>query len=99
MTNGPIVSVIVPVYTVSDYIERCVRSIINQTYHDIVTTEIIYYGIDERCIDDIVRCIKSQRKSMMCLNDNNDKIDFDIMKWKVQEAFEQILPEKSHFEK
>lgn len=35
MTNGPIVSVIVPVYNVSDYIERCVRSIINQTYHDI----------------------------------------------------------------
>lgn len=37
MTNGPIV-----VYNVSDYIERCVRSIINQTYHDIVTTEMEY---------------------------------------------------------
>lgn len=36
---------------------------------------------------------------MMCLNDNNDKIDFDMMKWKVQEAFEHILPEKSLFEK
>ena len=59
----------------------------------------IYYGVDERCIDDIVRCIKSQRKSMMCLNDNNDKIDFDVMKRKVQEAFEYILPEKSLFEK
>lgn len=35
MTNGPIVSVIVPVYNVSDYIERCVRFIINQIYHDI----------------------------------------------------------------
>lgn len=29
---------------------------------------------------------------MLCLNDNNDKIDFDVIKRKVQEAFEQILP-------
>ena len=32
---------------------------------------------------------------MVCLNDNIDKIDFDVMKYKIQEAFEHILPEKS----
>jgi len=58
-----------------------------------------YYNIDNRSIDNIVRCIKHQEKNMVCLNDNNDKIDFDVMKRKVQEAFEHILPEKSLFEK
>jgi hypothetical protein len=36
---------------------------------------------------------------MVCLNDNIDKIDYDAMKRKIQEAFEQILPEKSLFER
>ena len=31
----PKVSIIIPVYNVSDYIERCIRSVINQTYQDI----------------------------------------------------------------
>ena len=59
----------------------------------------MYYSIDESYIDDIVRCIKHQEKNMVCLNDNIDKIDFDVMKYKIQEAFEHILPEKSLFEK
>lgn len=58
-----------------------------------------YYNINEASIDKIVRCIKNQGKSMVCLNDNNDKIDFEVMKRKIQEAFEHILPEKSLFEK
>ena len=40
-----------------------------------------------------------KKKNMVCLNDNIDKIDFDVMKYKIQEAFEHILPEKSLFEK
>ena len=59
----------------------------------------MYYSIDESYIDDIVRCIKHQEKTMVCLNDNIDKIDYDAMKRKIQEAFEQILPEKSLFER
>lgn len=59
----------------------------------------IYYSIDEPFIDNIVRCIKHQEKTMVCLNDNIDKIDYDAMKRKIQEAFEQILPEKSLFER
>ena len=58
-----------------------------------------YYNINEASIDKIVWCIKNQGKSMVCLNDNNDKIDFEVMKRKIQEAFEHILPEKSLFEK
>ena len=41
-SNGVVVSVIVPVYNVEDYLERCLESIINQTFSNI---EII-------CVDD-----------------------------------------------
>lgn len=58
-----------------------------------------YYNITEADIDKIVRCIKKQEKNMVCLNDVNEKIDFEVMKQKIQEAFERILPEKSFFEK
>lgn len=58
-----------------------------------------YYNINEASIDAIVWCIKSQKKNMVCLNDNNDKINFENMKWKIQEAFELLLPQKCLFEK
>ena len=59
----------------------------------------ICYGIDEVSINDIVRCIKHQEKNMVCLNDVSNDIDYEVMKQKILEAFEQILPEKSLFEK
>lgn len=33
--NGGLVSVIIPIYNVSDYLERCVNSVVNQTYHNL----------------------------------------------------------------
>ena len=44
--NG-LISVIVPVYNTKDYLDRCVQSIINQTYHNI---EIIL--VDDGSTDD-----------------------------------------------
>lgn len=35
MNNSPLISVIVPVYKVEPYLERCVNSIINQTYKNL----------------------------------------------------------------
>lgn len=35
MSNDILVSVIVPVYNVEKYLERCLKSIINQTYSNI----------------------------------------------------------------
>ena len=33
--NSPLVSVIVPVYNVAPYLEQCLDSIVNQTYHNL----------------------------------------------------------------
>lgn len=33
--DNPLISVIVPVYNVEKYLDRCVKSLINQTFHDI----------------------------------------------------------------
>lgn len=46
--NDPLISVIVPIYNVEQYLDQCVRSIINQTYHNL---EIILVndGSPDRC--------------------------------------------------
>ena len=35
MNNNPLISVIVPVYNVEKYLDRCIQSIVDQTYKDI----------------------------------------------------------------
>lgn len=42
------VSIIVPVYKVEDYLERCIRSIVNQTYKEIEII-IINDGSPDKC--------------------------------------------------
>lgn len=35
MQNEPLISVIVPVYKVEPYLDRCVQGIVNQTYQNL----------------------------------------------------------------
>lgn len=35
MTTGPLISIIIPVFNVEDYLERCLNSLINQSYKNI----------------------------------------------------------------
>ena len=35
MTDNPLVSVVVPVYNVEKYLDRCVQSVVNQTYENL----------------------------------------------------------------
>lgn len=51
--ESPLISVIVPVYNVQDYLERCVTSLLNQTYHNL---EIIL--IDDGSTDDSLMLCK-----------------------------------------
>lgn len=46
----------------------------------------------------LVNCIKKQKKKIVCINDANDKIDFEKARDEIKLAFESIFPEKSSFE-
>lgn len=50
-------------------------------------------------IDKMVKAIKKQKYKMICINDSDEKFDFDKRKTRIIDAFEYILPEKSSFEK
>lgn len=52
-------------------------------------------------VDHIVINILNQKEKVICINDNDieGKIDFEMVKEKINSAFEKILPQKSEFER
>lgn len=52
MNNKPLVSILVPVYNVEKYIERCVRSLFEQTYENLE-----YVFVDDGSTDDSIAII------------------------------------------
>ena len=62
LQNGKI-SVLVPVYNAEKYIEKCIKSIINQTYKNI---EIIL--IDDESKDDSLNIMKKMQKQEEIVN-------------------------------
>ena len=55
-------------------------------------------GIYESTIDSLCRCIQNQEHSMLCLNDSEETVDFDLLSSRLQHAFQSILPNKSSYE-
>lgn len=55
--------------------------------------------ISDQTIDSLCRTISAQQTDMICLNDGVVPVDFDGLQRKLTQAFQQILPEKSSFEK
>ncbi len=63
------------------------------------------------CTDNFVSCadehttallcdiIENQEHDMICINDPEKDVDFDVISEKVRNSFQKILPEKSSFEK
>lgn len=47
----------------------------------------------------LLSAIKKQKTEMICINDANDKIDFDAAKQQINDAFTAVFPNKSSFEK
>ena len=42
-----LISVILPIYNVSDYLDRCMKSVINQTYKNIEIIMVDYVSTDD----------------------------------------------------
>lgn len=57
-----------------------------------------YFNVDSNN-DKLTKTIRRQKKSVICINDANKRIDFEHAKQEINKAFEVILPEKSSFEK
>lgn len=58
-----------------------------------------YYAVGMNTIDSICKTISSQSHDMICLNDPDWEIPFDVYAERIRSAFQSILPEKSSFEK
>ncbi len=56
-------------------------------------------SINENTIDELCLAIEKQSHDYICLNDPEEEIDFEILKIRLVESFEKILPTKSIFEK
>ena len=49
--------------------------------------------------ESIYRMIREQSEKLLCINDKENKSDFEIEKKKMIDAFEKVFPKKSSFEK
>ena len=47
----------------------------------------------------IISAVKKQKYKMVCINDQDDKVDFEKAKKEINQSLESIFPEKSSFEK
>ncbi|MDD1406673.1 Stealth CR1 domain-containing protein [Limosilactobacillus reuteri] len=57
------------------------------------------FEVSEKNIDEVVNEIVKQRHKEICLNDPDYEIDFELCSSRLIDAFKQILPQKSSFEK
>ena len=56
-----------------------------------------YYEISNNN-EKLLQAITQQKKKIICLNDANCNIDFEIIGMEIKNAFDQVFPEKSSFE-
>ena len=56
------------------------------------------YDVKDSIIADICDSIKKTRRSMICVNDPSENVNFEMCSGMLSEAFEHILPEKCSFE-
>lgn len=57
-----------------------------------------YYDVEETN-EKLIQTITGHKKKMICINDSNHEIDFEKAKKEINNALDQILPEKSEFER
>lgn len=62
-------------------------------------TDNVVSCVDDTTINALCNAIRTQGHDMICINDPEYSVDFELLSVQLQEAFEAILPEKSSFEK
>ena len=82
---------------VSQYVLREYQKLSGEFVPENVQKICGYYDA-EQTNDRLVRSILRQKKKIICINDSNHEIDFEKVKKEINQAFEQIFPEKSSFE-
>lgn len=58
-----------------------------------------YFDITNDTVNEICDTIEKQKKKIICINDSDEKVDFNFAKNKINTSFEKILSQKSQFEK
>ena len=71
----PKISVVVPVYNTAQYLNKCLDSIINQTYQDIEVIIVNDGSTDnsQKIIDEYSRYVYKIIKNMAILSDENNR--------------------------
>lgn len=82
---------------VSQYVLREYQKLSGEFVPENVQKICGYYDA-EQTNDRLVRSILRQKKKIICINDSNHEIDFEKVKKEINQAFEQVFPEKSSFE-
>lgn len=83
---------------VSQYLAREWQKLSGNFHAKNITRHFKYFNV-KNDNQELVRAIVSQKARMICINDANEPIDFIYARKQIRDAFEQILPEKSEFEK
>lgn len=58
-----------------------------------------YFDTNEKNVDEICRIIRTRTSETICINDPSDLIDYQPVADKIIQAFEDVFPEKSGFER
>lgn len=61
-------------------------------------TDSVVDSVQEENIHKFCDIIENQKHDMLCINDPEFEVDFDLLSKKLRNAFETILPKKSEFE-
>ena len=70
MREHSLISVIVPIYKVQDYLKECIESIINQTYSDIEVI-LVDDGSPDRCPQMCDEWAKKDKRIKVIINEKN----------------------------
>lgn len=84
--------------TVNNYVQRY-WDLVSNEFHPFNPLKISkHYDLNNNNLNEVIKVINEQTKSILCINDSLELEDFHVAKEKVNKSFDNILPIKSLFE-